>query len=120
MADVVCTTQTTYGSYCARLAGLLTGSDAVVVFSDVPPGEPVPMPAVDFAVEGAPAIGRGALGVPSDVVAVQQFGVARNAFWPRSVASWLILSAILIAISVQLVSPTRRWRLRLRRLRRSA
>ena len=50
MADVVCTTQTTYGSYCARLAGLLTGSDAVVVFSDVPPGGPVPMPAVDVAV----------------------------------------------------------------------
>ena len=60
MADVVCTTQTTYGSYCARLAGLLTGSDAVVVFSDVPPGGPVPMPAdvaVAVAVAGAPIVG---------------------------------------------------------------
>jgi len=127
MADVVCTTQTTYGSYCARLAGLLTGSDSVVVFSDVPPGGPVPMPAVNVAVAvdgapiaGGPAVGGGGLAVAPDVIPVQQFGVARNAFWPRSVASWLILSAILIAISVQLVSPTRRWRLRLRRPRRSA
>ena len=126
MADVVCTTQTTYGSYCARLAGLLTGSDSVVVFSDVPPGGPVPMRAdvaVAVAVDGAPiaggpAVGGGGLAVAPGVIPVQQFGVARNAFWPRSVASWLILSAILIAVSVQLVSPTRRWRLRLRRPRR--
>ena len=120
MADVVCTTQTTYGSYCARLAGLLTGSDAVVVFSDVPPGGPAPVPAVDVAAVGGPAVGKGALAVTADVIHVQQFGVARNAFWPRSVASWLILSAILIAVSVQLVSPTRRWRLRLRRPRRGS
>ena len=78
------------------------------------------MPAVDVAVAGGPDVGKGALAVAADVIPVQQFGVARNAFWPRSVASWLILSAILIAISVQLVSPTRRWRLRLRRFRRSA
>jgi len=116
----VCTTQTTYGSYCARLAGLLTGSDAVVVFSDVPPGEPVPMPAVGFAAADASVPGKGALAAPTNVVAVQQFGVARNAFWPRSVISWLVLSAGLIAISVQLVSPTRRWRMRLRRPRRQA
>jgi hypothetical protein len=48
------------------------------------------------------------------VVPVQQFGVSRNAFWPRSVAAWLVLSAVLIALSVQLVSPTRRWRFRRR------
>ena len=51
--------------------------------------------------------------VPIDVApapAVQAFGIKRDAFWPRSVAAWLILSAILIVASVQLVSPTRRWR----------
>ena len=121
MADVVCTTQTTYGSYCARLAGLLTGSDAVVVFSDAPVTEPAPMPAVNIAVAaGAPGLGRDDAFVPLDVIPVQQFGVARNAFWPRSVAAWLVLSAVLIAISVQLVSPTRRWRMRLRRPRRTS
>ena len=119
MADVVCTTQTTYGSYCAGLAGLLTGSDAVVVFSDVPDAEPAPMPAVDRRRSRA-AVGLGEARRRSDVIPVQQFGVARNAFWPRSVASWLVLSAILIALSVQLVSPTRRWRMRLRRPRRAA
>ena len=122
MADVVCTTQTTYGTYCAGLAALLTGSDSVVVFSDAPVTEPVPMPAValDVAAAGAPAVGRGLTAVPSDVIPVQQFGVSRNAFWPRSVAAWLVLSTILIAVSVQLVSPTRRWRMRLRRSRRAA
>ena len=66
MADVVCTTQTTYGTYCAGLAALLTGSDSVVVFSDAPVTEPVPMPAVDLAVAaGAPAVGRGDGFVPS-------------------------------------------------------
>jgi ABC-type transport system involved in multi-copper enzyme maturation permease subunit len=119
MADVVCTTQTTYGSYCARLAGLLTGSDAVVVFADVPVAEPAPMPAVELANVRGPVGMKEAFAL-ADVIPVQQFGVARNAFWPRSVASWLVLSAILIAISVQLVSPTRRWRMRLRRPRRTA
>jgi hypothetical protein len=42
-------------------------------------------------------------------VTVQPFGIKRDAFWPRSVAAWLVLSAILIVVSVQLVSPTRRW-----------
>jgi hypothetical protein len=56
---------------------------------------------------------------PNDVIAVQQFGVSRNAFWPRSVAAWLVLSVVLIFLSVQLVSPTRRWRF-WRRRRRAA
>ena len=78
------------------------------------------------AAEGAkvvvndPGVGRGVIAVQSDVMPVQQFGVSRNAFWPRSVAAWLVLSAVLIAVSVQLVSPTRRWRMRLRRSRRAA
>jgi ABC-type transport system involved in multi-copper enzyme maturation permease subunit len=113
-ADVVCTTQTTYGSYCTRLASLLNGNSGVVVFSD---SQPVPMPAP------MPAIDVGNVGgvltderfVPADLVAVQQFGVSSNAFWPKSVVAWLVLSVVLIALSVQLVSPTRRWRFRLRR-----
>jgi ABC-type transport system involved in multi-copper enzyme maturation permease subunit len=117
-ADVVCTTQTTYGSYCARLASLLNGNAGVIVFSDIgQPPEPVPMPAVDLSNAGGNVEARQAF-APADVIPVQQFGVSRNAFWPRSVAAWLVLSAVLIALSVQLVSPTRRWRFRLRRGRR--
>lgn len=48
----------------------------------------------------------------------QQFGVSRDSFWPRSLLAMGIVSVVLIVLSVQLVSPTRRWRLRLPRLRR--
>lgn len=46
------------------------------------------------------------------------FGVRRDSYWPTSVAAWLVLSLILLVLSVQLVTPTRRWRLRLPRPRR--
>ena len=116
-ADVVCATQTTYGTWCGYLSTLLNGNSGVVVFGDVPI-EPVPMPAIqepaveDVGFAEQAFVGRGpvALAAPADIVAVQQFGVTRNAFWPRSVAAWLVVSVVLLTLSVQLVSPTRRWR----------
>ena len=42
----------------------------------------------------------------------QQFGVRRDSYWPRSLAAMTIASLVLIVLSVQLVSPTRRWRIR--------
>jgi ABC-type transport system involved in multi-copper enzyme maturation permease subunit len=48
----------------------------------------------------------------------QAFGPPRDSYWPRSLAAMLITATILIILSVQLVSPTRRWRLR--RSRRGA
>jgi ABC-2 type transport system permease protein len=47
-----------------------------------------------------------------------QFGVGRDTYWPRSLAAMGALSILLVIISVQLVSPTRRWRIRLPRPRR--
>jgi ABC-2 type transport system permease protein len=47
-----------------------------------------------------------------------QFGVPRDSFWPRSLVAMTLLSLVLIILSVQLVSPTRRWRIRLPRPRR--
>jgi hypothetical protein len=43
---------------------------------------------------------------------VQPFGVQRDALWPKSVATWLILSVVFLLLSIQAVSPTRRWHLR--------
>jgi hypothetical protein len=43
---------------------------------------------------------------------VAPFGVVRDQFWPMTVLTWLILSVVFILLSVQFVSPTRRWRLR--------
>jgi hypothetical protein len=47
--------------------------------------------------------------VVTDVAPVQPFGIRRDTFWPRSVAAWLVVSTVLTLVSVQLVSPTRRW-----------
>ncbi|HXG39845.1 MAG TPA: ABC transporter permease [Candidatus Limnocylindrales bacterium] len=48
----------------------------------------------------------------------QPFGFARDTYWPKSAAASLGLSVVLILLSTQLVSPTRRWRPRLPRLLR--
>jgi ABC-type transport system involved in multi-copper enzyme maturation permease subunit len=47
-----------------------------------------------------------------DPAQVQPFEVQRDFLWPKSVATWLILSAIFLLLSVQAVSPTRRWHIR--------
>lgn len=49
-----------------------------------------------------------------------QLGLAHDSYWPRSLVAMGVASLVLIVLSVQLVSPTRRWRLRLPRLRRPA
>jgi hypothetical protein len=45
------------------------------------------------------------------VAPAQQFGFERDSLWTKSVATWIVLSVIFLALSVQAVSPTRRWRL---------
>ena len=47
-----------------------------------------------------------------------EFGVKRDSYWPRSIAAMVIAGIVLIVLSVQLVSPTRRWRIRVPRPRR--
>ncbi len=40
------------------------------------------------------------------------FGAPRDSYWPRAAIAMAVTSLILIVLSVQLVSPTRRWRIR--------
>jgi ABC-type transport system involved in multi-copper enzyme maturation permease subunit len=131
-ADVLCGTESTFGGgWCGLVSGLVPTNEGVIFTNDpgvgVPP-MPVPMP-VGVPEKGI-APGEGPVFVGNDVVAVdgggfverrvvgdiaaepQPFGVRRDGLWTRSVATWLILSAIFIILSVQAVSPTRRWRLR--------
>lgn len=111
-ADVVCGTQTTFGTWCSYVSTLLNGNSGVVVFSQREPAVQA-----DGGWDGVPLndVRPRAESVAPDVIAAQPFGVTRDAFWPRSVAAWLVLSVVLIVLSVQLVSPTRRWRLGFRR-----
>jgi ABC-2 type transport system permease protein len=110
-ADVLCGTDTNFGSaWCSGVSALVPSGDGVVFVGGAQQAVPVPAPAV--IVNGK---GTGVINGPVDVTGVaggqpQQFGPQRDRLWPRSVATWLILSAVFLFLSVQLVSPTRRWR----------
>ena len=104
-ADVICGTETGFGTYCS-IVGMVT---------DRPPtgfaeARPQVLP-LDPNNPNAPA---GMIAQPQPI----QFGIQRDSYWPRAVLAWLVLSLILIVLSVQMVTPTRRWRLRLPRPRR--
>jgi hypothetical protein len=60
-----------------------------------------------FGAQPVPIDGRSII---NDVSPVQPFGIRRDTFWPRSVVAWIVLSTVMILASVQLVTPTRRWR----------
>lgn len=115
-ADIICGTQTVYGDWCSRYARIV-GTSNGIIFTTSDLDEPVPAP------EPPPALGPGVVVVgaaradgvavsridPADVTA---FGTARDQFWPKTVIAWMIVSIVLLIASVQLVTPTRRWRWR--------
>lgn len=102
-ADVICGVENGFGDWCSQIAYVTDRSMFGGPFE--PPVQPGPAPGFGSDT----GVGRGII---NDVVA-QPFGVVRDSFWPKSAISWLVLSVILTFASVQLVSPTRRWRPRL-------
>jgi hypothetical protein len=54
------------------------------------------------------AIGKG--GGVNDIAAAAVVDPFRDRFWPKSVISFLVLAAVMTFLSVQFVTPTRRWR----------
>ncbi|HEY6058748.1 MAG TPA: ABC transporter permease [Candidatus Limnocylindrales bacterium] len=116
LSDVYCGTETGYGTFCGIVSSV-TGKQISGGFGGgvIQPPIAKPMPAVGGAFVGAPVdIGD----IPPDVVVngiaagpTQDFGPPRDSYWPRSVLAWIGLSIVLVLLSVQLVSPTRRWRL---------
>lgn len=125
-ADVACGTESGgFGGSCSLMSGLLGSPDELI-----PPDQPgKPVPAQGFGVggigidlndtKGIPGVVRGSS--PNDV-AIGKGGVAagvaiaavvdpfRDRFWPKSVISFLVLAAVMTLLSVQFVTPTRRWR----------
>jgi ABC-type transport system involved in multi-copper enzyme maturation permease subunit len=119
--DVLCGTETSLGGWCSLESSLLPNQNGVVFVGDggqvIAPSVPIP------AVNGAQGVFIGPQGQVITKIAggvgvdVAPFGVVRDGFWPRSVAAWLVLSVVFLLLSVQFVSPTRRWHLRGRRRR---
>ena len=121
-ADVMCNTESTFGGgWCSIVQGLAPSNDGVII-NDGGGVVPMPMPAPVAIPEKGFAPGALAVAIddggrefaPNDVTAPDQqpFGFRRDTLWTKSVAVWLGLSVIFILLSVQAVSPTRRWRLR--------
>jgi hypothetical protein len=87
----------------------------VVVDGEVVAIQPAERPIPAAIGRGGVAFDAGADVAANDVIdpaQVQPFDVQRDFLWPKSVATWLILSAVFLLLSVQAVSPTRRWHLR--------
>jgi len=103
-ADVLCETESSFGgAWCSGVQALVPTNDGII-FMDRP------APGVGFGVDSR----GGGRGPAMDVMPAQQQFAApeRDALWPKSVLTWLILAAVFLFLSVQSVSPTRRWRLR--------
>lgn len=128
-ADALCSSSNGLPYYC-RFRETFLGNQNGIVFIDgngVINGKVLPVPANVFPVGGGidvsgpvPVTGTGGgisvgVGGPADVV---PFGASTEAVWGKTVIAWLVLSAVFLALAIQLVSPTRRWRGRRPHLRR--
>src|SRR6185369_7910980 len=131
--DVICGASDGYGGWCSRLNTITNGAITVGgassgggIFPSTPTqsgfgsgggvapdvSNPKAFPGND---QGVTTFGGGF--AASDP---QPFGVKRDTFWPRSLQAWGVMSVLFILGSIQLVSPTRRWRLLRRPSRRTA
>jgi ABC-type transport system involved in multi-copper enzyme maturation permease subunit len=107
--DVICGASDGYGGWCSRLAEVTNGAISIGIGGGATGGSTTSP--IDPGLGIAPGgIGDDGKVIVGDVAPIQPFGIRRDTFWPRSVAAWLVLSTALIVGSVQLVSPTRRWR----------
>jgi ABC-2 type transport system permease protein len=120
-ADVLCPTGTGSNGFCS-IVSEVTGTAQPVTQAFGGPGRQViiggvgkPIPAGLQDGGPQPAV------VPDLPVAVAPdilIEPPRDVYWPRSAAAWLVLAAILVLASANLVSPTRRWHPNLAWLRR--
>jgi len=125
-ADVACGTEDGYSGTCGLISSI-TGRfpnevrppDVAPAFGDGTGGAVIKGGAIAPSVPtvvGADGVGN------ADVTTLTTVDTFRDQLWPKTVLSFLVLAAVMTFASVQVVSPTRRWRPSLRagvnRLRR--
>jgi ABC-type transport system involved in multi-copper enzyme maturation permease subunit len=132
--DVICGASDGSGGWCSRLNTVTNGA---ITVSGIGTGGGI-FPATNPSPAGL-GTGGGILTDPSQpnnfgvgpdfptkvgggfpAVDPQPFGIRRDTFWPRSLVAWSVMSVVFILASIQLVSPTRRWRVLRRPFRRAA
>jgi ABC-type transport system involved in multi-copper enzyme maturation permease subunit len=121
--DVICGVDVNpYSTTCQVIAGVTgrlpgngTIQPAIEPFSTKPGFD-----STGGAIAPSQVVGEGAWGFAIAADQVPADASTRDTFWPRMAAAWLLASIVLVLLSVQLVSPTRRWRLFRRRSRGEA
>jgi len=115
-ADVACGTEGGFGPFCS-IIGTITGQ-TTNFGGPTGNGAAVPIPAQQVGVDsnGNPIFKGGGVAVGPAISAPDQTGFAaadslRDRFWPKFVLSFLVGTVVLTFAAVQLVSPTRRYRL---------
>ncbi|MGZ8528076.1 MAG: ABC transporter permease [Candidatus Limnocylindrales bacterium] len=93
--DVICGTETGFGGTCSIIDVVTGANGADNGFAN---GGAIPAP--------QPIGGGGFVAGPVPIVQPVQI---HDTFWPRAAGAWLVLSILLILLSANLVSPTRRW-----------
>lgn len=110
-ADVLCASDSSLRYYCSFRSTFLLDQTGIV-FVDAAAGIAAGKPVF----RQGDNVGGGVVVLPERVppgaVVAPQFQPPDTALWPKTVIAWLILSAVFLVLSVQFVSPTRRWRLR--------
>jgi ABC-2 type transport system permease protein len=123
-ADVACGTEDGgFGGTCDSLSTILRPGDQQIFPPSIDPSQPQPGKVGGIVIPGANVDG-GAM-EPNVIVLPGRGGVVtgsgeatnaalldpfRDRFWPKTVISFLILAVMLTMLSIQFVSPTRRWR----------
>jgi len=108
-ADVACGTEEGgFGNSCNLMSGILGTPDQVFTQPGSTIGGGVIQPSIIAPDGGKSLILRGA-GVANDVPMAAVIDPFRDRFWPKTVISFLVLAAVMILLSVQYVTPTRRW-----------
>lgn len=107
-ADVVCGSDVNPYSAACQLVAAITGRTAGVqqgpLVMPAKPGFGAGWAAAEPGV-AVDVVGDAALAAPGD-----GSSTTRDTFWPKSAAAWLVTSIVLVLVSTQLVTPTRRWR----------
>jgi ABC-2 type transport system permease protein len=106
-ADVACGTEGGFGFWCG-MVGTITGGNG----SLFPAGQDTTGGLGGKDIGPTPVGASGALiDLPPDAPnAFGEIDSLRDRFWPKTVISFLVLAVVLTLASVQLVTPTRRWR----------
>lgn len=121
-ADVICGMDVNpYSTACgliSEVTGKTPGTTNAIPMPAVQPVKPIVI--VDDTTGRAGLGGVAVVGNANVVAAPDELTstTTRDSFWPQAALAWLVTSAVLVLLAVQLVSPTRRWHVLRRRPRR--